>query len=68
MGHSPPLVSRTVAADYVSVREASVLLGVSQDTVRGAVERGELAARRVGRRIVIPIAALRELEPVATRT
>ena len=67
MGRSVSYTSRTVAADYVKVAEAAVLLGVSEDAIRDAVERGELPARRLGRRILIPIAALRELEPVVTR-
>jgi len=37
-----------------SVGEAALALGVSADLVRSLVQRGQLRAVRVGRRIVIP--------------
>jgi excisionase family DNA binding protein len=37
----------------VSVREAAAMLGLSKNSVLAAVERGELPAIRVGRRILI---------------
>jgi excisionase family DNA binding protein len=42
----------------VTVEEAAVLLGVSRSSAYQAVRTGELPARRLGRRLVIPAAAL----------
>ena len=43
----------------LKVPEAAKLLGVSQRTYYEAAKRGEVPARRVGRRVVVPGAALR---------
>ena len=51
------LVGRPVKAAY-SVREAAALLGVSEDTVYGAVRAGVMPHKRLQRRIIIPGAAL----------
>ena len=42
----------------VSVRRAAALLGVSEDSVYQKVRAGELPHKRLGRRIIIPRAAL----------
>lgn len=44
----------------VSVRTAADMLDVSQDTIRAAINRGELTARRVGRILRIGTADLRQ--------
>ena len=51
-----------------SPREAADQLGVNHLTVRAAIERGELRAVRLGRRVLIPDAELRRLlgEPDAS--
>ena len=41
-----------------SVDETSELLGVHPLTVRKAIARGDLAAVRVGKRVLIPLAAI----------
>lgn len=45
---------------FVGKREASALLGVSVRTIENLLRNGELVARRIGRRIVIPRQALIE--------
>ena len=45
----------------VSVPEAAKILGVSASCVFGAVRRNELPALRIGKRIVIPRAALERM-------
>lgn len=37
-----------------SVTEAAAILGISEWTYYEAVKRGELPARKIGRRIVVP--------------
>lgn len=44
-----------------SVPVAGALLGVSRSSAYKAVENGEIPAIRVGRRIVVPTAALRRM-------
>jgi len=44
-----------------SVTEAAEMLGVSRDTVYRLIARGEIPARRLGRRLVIPVIALERL-------
>jgi excisionase family DNA binding protein len=47
-----------------SVQEAADILGISRWAVYRAVERGEISAIRVGRRILVPTARLlADLEP-----
>jgi len=43
---------------YVKPRDAAVILGVSEASVRNYVADGILPARRLGHRILIPISAL----------
>lgn len=52
-----------------SVREVASALGISNDLVRSMVQRGELQAIRLGRRVVIPAAELDRYvqQPAATR-
>ena len=45
----------------VSIAEAAARLGIHRQTLRAAIERGDLRAVRVGRRWLIPIAAIDEL-------
>lgn len=41
-----------------TVEQAAALLGVSRSAYYEAIKRGELPARRVGRRLVVPRAQL----------
>ena len=45
----------------VSVEDAAVMLGVGRTTAYAAVRRGELASIRIGRRVVVPVAAIERL-------
>lgn len=45
----------------LSVDQAAELLSVSPWTVRNAVRRGELPSRRLGSRILIPVAELERM-------
>jgi excisionase family DNA binding protein len=44
-----------------SIGEAAVMLAVAKSTIRYAIARGEISSLRVGRRILIPAAALERL-------
>jgi excisionase family DNA binding protein len=43
----------TTGTAFCSVREAAELLGVNQETVRRAIDRGELLAKRLGDRVLV---------------
>lgn len=64
--------SRTMLPDpevrpHVSVEEAAAALGISRSSVYQAAVRGDLPAIRVGHRIVIPTARLREMLGLSPR-
>jgi len=42
----------------LSVDEAAARLGVSEWSVRQAIKRGELASRRLGNRVLVPVEAI----------
>lgn len=44
-----------------SVAEVAEMIGASPDLVRGLIDRGELVARRIGRRVVIPASEVTRL-------
>jgi excisionase family DNA binding protein len=44
-----------------SKRQAAAALNVSQRTIHAMIARGELRAKRIGRRVLIPVAELRRL-------
>ena len=44
-----------------SVEEVAKILGVSRNGMYRAIERGEIPSVRVGRRIVVPMAAVERL-------
>ncbi|MFA5844464.1 MAG: helix-turn-helix domain-containing protein [Coriobacteriia bacterium] len=46
------------APDVLTVADVAALLGVAESTVRGAIARRELHAVNLGRRIIVPKAAL----------
>ena len=45
----------------VSIAEAAARLGIHRQTLRAAIERGDLRAVRIGRRWLVPVAAIDEL-------
>ena len=45
----------------LTVKEAAQRLGISHISAYGAVERGEIPAIRLGRRILVPVAALERM-------
>jgi excisionase family DNA binding protein len=45
----------------LTITAAAQRLGVHRETVRAAIERGEIPAARIGRRWLVPIAALDRL-------
>lgn len=48
---------------WVSVREASQVLGLSEKAIRGRAERGHIGVKRMGRSVLVDLASLdRELE------
>jgi excisionase family DNA binding protein len=42
----------------LSVDEAAARLGISEWSVRQAIKRGEIPARRVGNRVLVPVDAI----------
>jgi excisionase family DNA binding protein len=63
-GHERPLLDdAAAAAEAVAVgyEGAAARLGVSARTVRRKVAAGQLPAVRVGRRVVVPVAALEDM-------
>jgi excisionase family DNA binding protein len=56
MSTTPPLERRTM-----SVEEAAVALGIGRTTAYLAIRRGELPCLRIGRRVVVPRAAIDRL-------
>lgn len=44
--------------EYLTIREAAVLLRCCPDTVRAGIRRGELSAVRIGRTVRLPRARL----------
>jgi excisionase family DNA binding protein len=58
----------TAVTEYLTVAETAVILARSQQTVRGWIRTGRLAAvRDPGHGVLVPIAALRALEPVVVK-
>jgi excisionase family DNA binding protein len=51
----------SVERQALSVAEVAAALGVHPLTVYGAIQRGEIRAARIGRRVVIPKTVLVEL-------
>jgi excisionase family DNA binding protein len=45
----------------LTIAEAAARLGIHRQTLRAAIERGDIRAIRVGRRWLIPVAAIDEL-------
>lgn len=45
----------------LTVDEAAALLGLHRQTLRAAIDRGEVPAFRLGRRWLVPIAAIEQL-------
>jgi excisionase family DNA binding protein len=62
-------MSTSAEPQALTIGEAAVRLGVHRETLRAAIERGEIPAARLGRRWLVPVAALDRLlaPPVATR-
>ena len=51
-------VGRVVERLTVTVEEAAVILGISRTTAYGCASRNEIPTVRLGRRVVVPTAAL----------
>lgn len=45
----------------ITIGEAARRLGVHRETLRAAIERGDVPAARLGRRWLVPIAAIEDL-------
>jgi excisionase family DNA binding protein len=45
----------------LTIGEAALRLGVHRETLRAAIERGEIPAARLGRRWLVPVAVLDRL-------
>lgn len=45
----------------LTVEQAAEILGISRPTAYQAIERGEIPHIRIGRRILVPVAALEKL-------
>jgi excisionase family DNA binding protein len=57
----------TPRREALPIGEAARRLGIHRDTLRAAIRRGEIPATRIGRRWLVPVAALdRLLHPDAS--
>lgn len=54
-------VPAPVERQALTIGEAAHRLGVHRETLRSAIERGEIPAARIGRRWLVPVAALDDL-------
>ena len=45
----------------ITVEEAAQRLGIGRNTAYEAVQRGEIPSLRIGRRLLVPVAALERL-------
>lgn len=45
----------------LTIAEAAARLGIHRQTLRAAIERGDVRASRIGRRWLVPVAAIDEL-------
>ena len=52
----------------LTIGQAAIRLGVHRETLRAAIERGEIPAARLGRRWLVPVAALDHLLGLAVAT
>ena len=65
--HFSPTPESTPTALALSIDQAATALSISPRLVRTLIARGELRSARIGRRVVIPTGALRELLSAATQ-
>ncbi len=56
-----PRPSRDMQARLLSVPDTAHILGISRSHAYRLVERGDLPSVRLGRRILVPLAAVRSL-------
>ncbi|WP_461476157.1 excisionase family DNA-binding protein [Microbacterium sp. HJ5] len=49
---SAPTSSVSAQPDWASIAQAAAALGVSRDTIRRMITRGDLAAERIGPRLI----------------
>ena len=52
---------RRITTETVKVRDAAKILGVSAGTAYESIRRGQLPAIRLGKRLVVPVAALERM-------
>ena len=50
-----------IEPEAITIGQAARRLGVHRDTLRSAIARGEVPAARIGRRCLIPLAAIDDL-------
>jgi excisionase family DNA binding protein len=50
-----------IEPEAITIGQAARRLGVHRDTLRSAIARGEVPAARIGRRWLIPLAAIDDL-------
>ncbi len=54
-------VTDTATTEIYTIVEAAARLGIHRQTLRAAIERGDVRAVRIGRRWLVPVAAIDEL-------
>ena len=54
-------MSTSAEPQALTIGQAAARLGVHRETLRAAIERGEFPAARLGRRWLVPVAALDRL-------
>lgn len=56
-----PVSLSTTTRATLRVEEAAEVIGIARSTAYAAVARGEIPTVRIGRRLMVPVGALREL-------
>lgn len=55
------MLTRRDLRETITIEEAAVMLGIGRDSAYRAAKRGEIPTIRIGRRLLVPRAALAEM-------
>jgi excisionase family DNA binding protein len=58
---SPNITGKKIEAEWVSVRDAAVMLGIHRSTVYGLMAQKRLEAKKLGVKTIVSVASIRRL-------
>jgi excisionase family DNA binding protein len=61
MNATPLSGAESQERDAYTVRQLAARLGISTDSLRDAIDRGDIQVGRLGRRILIPVAEVKRI-------